>query len=76
MMRCYLSTFQDPNEIQLSEPVKIVAINVHSVFKEKNIVTIERVAKDISNVISRRLLETPNEAIAIIGTTDYTHAGI
>ena len=55
--------------------VQIVAINVHSVVKEKHVPHIETVAKIISNISSRRLRETQNQSIAIIGTTDYTHAG-
>ena len=55
--------------------MQIVAINVHSAVNDKHVPHIEAVAKIISNIIFRRLRETKSEKIAIIGTTDYTHAG-
>jgi hypothetical protein len=45
------------------------------VVNDKHVPHIETAAKIISNIISHRLREIQNESIAIIGTTDYTHAG-
>ena len=48
---------------------------MHSVVREENISQIEKAARVISNVISESLNGKEKDIIAIIGTTDYTHAG-
>ena len=54
--------------------MKIVAINVHSVVREENISQIEKVSMVISNIISQHSSQGKSARIAIVSTSDYTHA--
>ena len=55
--------------------IKIVAINVHARVRREQITCIENASNSISNSIRRLIGENDNQDIAVIGTTDYTHAG-
>ena len=68
---CFQDTIQTLNQ----GSIKIVAINVHARVRRDQIPRIESASKSISNIIHRLIGEKDNQCIAIIGTTDYTHAG-
>ena len=68
---CFQDTIQTLNQ----GSIKIVAINVHARVRRDQIPYIENASKSISNIIHRLIREKDNQYIAVIGTTDYTHAG-
>ena len=68
---CFQDTIQTLNQ----GSIKIVAINVHARVRRDQIPCIENASKSISNSIRRLIGENDNQDIAVIGTTDYTHAG-
>ena len=67
--------FQDTSHTLNQGSIKIVAINVHARVRREQIQYIENASKSISNIIHRLIGEKYNQYIAVIGTTDYTHAG-
>ena len=68
---CFQDTIQTLNQ----GSIKIVAINVHARVRREQIPCIENASKSISKIIHRLIGENDNQDIAVIGTTDYTHAG-
>ena len=57
-------------------PLNIVAINVHSLVGLNNISDIEKAARIISTIVGGISSSTANnQRVAVMGTTDYTHAG-